>query len=215
MINQNFTSVPTPAGRPFYKKKRYVVPAGVLLAGILMGSCSGAGNQAADSGPVASTTASSDTASAEAAAPVAASAAAASPSTAPVSTKPAVGVPFAVKMLNGDVARITVVSAVRADTVTSGAFATPPKNGTYLLMDVLWETESGTTNSNPLYFSAKDANGRKADMSLFADNQLGPGEVLPGDKSRGNVAFDIAPGTATVMISDPLLQEAARIQIPE
>jgi hypothetical protein len=49
---------------------------------------------------------------------------------------------------------------------------------------------------------------------MFADNQLGSGDVLPGDKSRGFVASDIAPGEATSMISDALMQEAARIQIP-
>lgn len=117
-------------------------------------------------------------------------------------------------MRNGDVARITIVSAVRTDTVTTTAFASPAKNGTYLLLDVLWETEAGETSSNPFYFSAKDASGRKADRYLFADQQLGAADVLPGDKSRGFIAFDIAPGAATVMISDPLLQEVARIQIP-
>ncbi|WP_018762346.1 DUF4352 domain-containing protein [Arthrobacter sp. 135MFCol5.1] len=218
MTNQNFAPVPpaaqTPAVRPFYKKKRFVVPAGVLLVGIFMGSCSGGSKQAADSSPIASATASIEATAPAAAAP-AAPTAAAPPSSAPAApAAPTVGVPFSVKMRNGNVARITVVSAVRTDSVTTGAFATPPKNGTYLLLDVLWETESGKTSSNPLYFSAKDANGRKADMSLFADNQLGSGEVLPGDKARGNIAFDIAPGPATVMISDPLLQEAARIQIP-
>ncbi|HEY8753578.1 MAG TPA: hypothetical protein VIM40_08030 [Arthrobacter sp.] len=129
-------------------------------------------------------------------------------------TGPTVGAPFTVKMRNGDVARITIVSAVRTDAVSTTAFASPPKNGTYLLLDVLWETEAGKTSSNPFYFSAKDASGRKADLSLFTDNQLGAGAVLPGDKSRGFVAFDMAPGAATVMISDPLMQEAARIQIP-
>ncbi|MFB0838750.1 DUF4352 domain-containing protein [Arthrobacter sp. E44] len=217
MTNQNFAPVPPaaqePAVRPFYKKKRFVVPAGVLLVGILMGSCSGGSKQAADSSPVASATATAEAEAPAAAAP-AAPAAAAPPSSAPAApAAPSVGAPFSVKMRNGNVARITVVSAVRTDSVTTGTFATPPKNGTYLLLDVLWETESGKTSSNPLYFSAKDANGRKADMSMFADNQLGSGEVLPGDKARGNVAFDIAPGAATVMISDPLLQEAARIQI--
>jgi hypothetical protein len=39
-----------------------------------------------------------------------------------------------------------------------------PKNGTYLLLDVLWETEAGKTSSNPFNFSAKDASGRKADL---------------------------------------------------
>ncbi|MHC6592515.1 DUF4352 domain-containing protein [Arthrobacter sp. C152] len=218
MTDHNFAPVPpaaqAPAVRPFYKKKRFVLPAGVLLVGILMGSCSGGSKQASDSSSVASAIESVEAAAPAATAP-AAPAATAPPSSAPAApAAPAVGVPFSVKMRNGNVARITVVSAVRTDSVTTGAFATPPKNGTYLLLDVLWETESGKTSSNPLYFSAKDANGRKADMSMFADNQLGSGEVLPGDKARGNVAFDIAPGAATVMISDPLLQEAARIQIP-
>lgn len=180
------------------------MPAGLLMAGLLLSGCAGAGKQATDSGP-SSTTASSE-----------ASHASAPPSSAPAAEPavPTVGVPFSVKLGNDNVARITIVSAVRTDTVTAGAFATAPKNGSYLLLDVLWETESGKTSSNPLYFSAKDGNGRKADMSLFADHQLGSGEVLPGDKARGNVAFDIAPGPATVMISDPLLREAARIQIP-
>lgn len=218
MTNKNFAPVPptaqAPAVRPFYKKKRFIVPAGVLLVGILMGSCSGGSKQAADSSPSASATSSVEATAPSAAAPAAPAAAAPSASAPAAPVAPAVGVPFSVKMRNGNAARITVVSAVHTDSVTTGAFATPPKNGTYLLLDVLWETESGKTNSNPLYFSAKDANGRKADMSMFADNQLGSGEVLPGDKARGNVAFDIAPGAATVMISDPLLQEAARIQIP-
>ncbi|WP_255769465.1 DUF4352 domain-containing protein [Pseudarthrobacter sulfonivorans] len=212
MIHQNFDSfppapiAPAPVKRPFYKKKRFVIPAGVLLLGIVLGSCSAGTKPVADSSPISSAATSS------APAEPAAQAAAAPSSAAPAA--PSVGTPFTVKIRNGDVAKITIVSAVRTDTVTATAFATPPKNGTYLLLDVLWETEAGKTSSNPLYFSAKDANGRKADLNMFADNQLASGDVLPGDKSRGFIAFDIAPGTATVIISDPLLQEAARIQIP-
>lgn len=58
------------------------------------------------------------------------------------------------------------------------------------------------------------ASKRKADQSLFADNQLGSGTVVPGDKSRDFIAFDVAPGAVTVMISGPLMQEAARIKDP-
>lgn len=211
MSHQNFAPVPpaagAPAARPFYKKKRFVIPAGVLLLGIMLGSCSGGGAGTAGGGSVPA-------ASAEAAQPAAAPASAAPAAVPAAPAAPTVGTPFTVEMRNGNVARITIVSAVRTDTVSTTAFATPPKNGTYLLLDVLWETEKGATSSNPLYFSAKDANGRKADLSMFADDQLGSGEVLPGDKSRGFIAFDIAPGAATVMISDPLLQEVARMQIP-
>ncbi len=122
------------------------------------------------------------------------------------------GKPFTMDLGNGDVARITILSAVRKTSVNT-QFSSPAKNGSYLLLDILWETMSGETSSNPFYFSAKDANGRKADQNLFVDDQLGSGKILPGDKSRGFIAFDVAPGPVTVMISDPLMQEAARIQI--
>ncbi|MEV7132118.1 hypothetical protein AB0N24_04435 [Arthrobacter sp. NPDC093128] len=219
-MNQQYPQPPAvePAAspsRPFFKKKRFVIPASVLLLGIALGSCSGGSKQASDvtPAPAASSAIAEPVASAAPeSAPTSAAPAAAPPAAAPAG--PSVGTPFSVKMRNGDVARITIVSAVRTDTVTTTAFAAPPKNGTYLLLDVLWETEAGKTSSNPFYFSAKDANGRKADLSMFADNQLGSGEVLPGDRSRGFIAFDIAAGPATVMISDPLMQEAARVQIP-
>lgn len=199
-------AIAAPQPRPFFKKKRFLIPAGVLVLGIALGSCSGGAKQAGDASPAV---APSSPASAAAAPAIPA---AAVPAASPAA--PAVGVPFSVKMGNGNVAKITIVSAVRTDAVTTTAFATAAKNGSYLLLDVLWETEAGKTSSNPFYFSAKDASGRKADLSLFADNQLGSGDVLPGDKTRGFIAFDIAPGASTVMISTPLMQEAARIQIP-
>jgi hypothetical protein len=199
-----------PQPRPFFKKKRFLIPAGVLVLGIAMGSCSGGTKQASEVSPATAPS----SAAAVASAPAAAAPPAASPAAAPAAAAPAVGVPFSVKMGNGDVAKITIISAARTDAVTTTAFATAAKNGSYLMLDVLWETEAGKTSSNPFYFSAKDANGRKADLNLFADNQLGSGDVLPGDKIRGFIAFDIAPGASTVMISTPLMQEAARIQIP-
>ncbi|MCP9000826.1 hypothetical protein NFC73_13990 [Pseudarthrobacter sp. RMG13] len=76
MSHQNFDSVPSvpvaapPAKRPFYKKKRFVIPAGVLLLGIVMGSCSSGSKSVADTSPIASAAASA--APAEAAAPPAA-----------------------------------------------------------------------------------------------------------------------------------------------
>ncbi len=138
---------------------------------------------------------------------------AAAPATDPAA--PTVGTPFTVKMRNGNTAQITIVSATRTESVGDPSFSVPAKNGGFLLLDILWETEKGKTSSNPFYFSAKDAEGRKADQSLFVENPLGSGDVLPGDKARGSVAFDIAPGTATVMISDPLMQEAARVKIDQ
>ncbi|MCZ2402039.1 hypothetical protein IV498_02280 [Paenarthrobacter sp. Z7-10] len=212
---------PDPANRnrkPFYRKKRILIPTAVVIFGIAVGSCSaGSGKPAAAVHPVATpTSAASPSPSSSDRVPVAAPAAA--KTAAPVKTvapaEPKVGVPFTVPMRNGDVARITIASAVRTQSLGDSVMAVPPKNGEYLLLDVLWETQTGETSSNPFYFSAKDSQGRKADQNLFVHNQLGAGKIVPGDKSRGSIAFDIASGPATVMISDLLLQEAARIQIP-
>lgn len=185
--------------------KRFSAPVTAVLLAVLLGACSSgqAGSVSAPAAPASSAVAEETAPAATPAAPVEASAVDA----------PAVGTPFTADMGNGNIARITVLSAVRTDTVST-TLGTPAKNGSYLLLDVLWETEAGETSSNPFYFSAKDAEGRSADLDMFADGQLGSGQVLPGDKSRGFIAFDVAPGPVTVSITDPLMQEAARIDIP-
>lgn len=190
--------------RPVYKKKRFIIPAAVLVLGIALGSCGAEAGE--DAAPAASSSSSeSDGGAARAAETPAAEAEPAGPT---------VGVPFTADMGNGNKARITIMSAEYTDSVSVESFAPAAQNGGFLLLDVLWETEEGITSANPLYFDAKDADGRKGEMYMFADGQLGSGDVLPGDKSRGFVAFDMAPGEATVTVTDPILQEAARIQIP-
>ncbi|WP_104160202.1 hypothetical protein [Arthrobacter sp. ZGTC212] len=197
--------------KPVYKKKRFVIPAAVLVLGIALGSCGGETTNDGAAPEGAATAASSSSESDGGAAPAAEEPAAEEASAEPAG--PTVGVPFTADMGGGNTARITIVSAEYTDSVSVEAFAPAAQNGGFLLLDVLWETEKGVTSANPLYFGAKDADGRKGDMYLFADGQLGSGEVLPGDKSRGFVAFDMAPGEATVVVTNPILQEAARIQI--
>ena len=141
------------------------------------------------------------------------------PAAAPAAEAPAassekrVGEAFNADMGNGNIARITIVSATYGDTITAGPYSSPAKNGGYLTLDVLWETDKGTTSSNPLYFKAKDADGRAANVELFMDDAIGSGEIPAGDKARGKVAFDIKPGTSTVIITNPILQEVARINV--
>ncbi|MDJ0355466.1 hypothetical protein [Paenarthrobacter sp. PH39-S1] len=184
-----------PPARTAIRCRTLLVPAAALLLGLTLSSCSGA------------------PATPDAAAAAAEGKPAAAAETTPAA--PTVGTPFTVTMRNGNTAKITIVSATRTESVGDPAFSVAGKNGGFLVLDILWETEKGKTSSNPFYVSAKDAEGRKADQSLFVANPLGAGDVLPGDKARGSVAFDIAPGTATVMISDPLMQEAARVQIDQ
>jgi hypothetical protein len=143
----------------------------------------------------------------------------AAPAAAPAAEAPAassdkrVGQAFTADMGNGNIARITIVSATYGDAITAGPYASPAKNGGFLTLDVLWETEKGETSSHPLYFKAKDADGRSANVELFMDDAIGSGEIPAGDKARGKVAFDVKPGTSTVIITNPILQEVARINV--
>ena len=135
------------------------------------------------------------------------SSSAASPSAAPAG--PTLGAPFEVKQNDGT-AKITIVSASYGPAL-GGAFDIAPKNGGYLILDVLWETSTGTSSSNPLYIKAKSADGREGDIALGVASQLGSGDVPPGDTSRGNVGFDIGAGPYTIVVTDQLLQEKARL----
>ena len=150
------------------------------------------------------------TASTPAASGAAAPAAAAE---APKAAEPTVGKPFTADMGNGNVAKITIVSAKFVDSISTQSFAPKAKTGKFLQMDVLWETEKGTTLANFMYFDVKDANGRKADMAIFGEGNLGSGEVAAGDKLRGFVSFDVAPGPVTVTITNPGLQKVATVKV--
>lgn len=180
-----------------FSRRYLALPTVALLAALALSGCSSNGGQASGAAD-----------SAAAAAP-----ASAAPAASKASVAPKVGEPFTADMGNGNIAKITIVSATYTEAIPDATVSVPAKNGGFLVLDVLWETEKGTTSSNPLYFTAKDANGRKGDMYLFVANQLASGEVAVGDKSRGTVAFDIAPGASTVIVTTPLLQEAARIKI--
>jgi len=128
------------------------------------------------------------------------------------SAEPGVGTPFEVKQNDGT-AKITIMSATYGPKLGSGPFDSEADNGGYLVLDVLWETAEGTSHPNPLYFKAKDADGREGDFAIFVDDSLGSGDVPAGDKSRGNVGFDIGAGPYTVIVTDQLLQEKARLTI--
>jgi hypothetical protein len=186
-----------------HKVVALIVTAVFVIGSIAINSSRGA------TAPVSAPTPAATQAAPAAAAPAAEPAA----TQAPGATGKKVGAPFTADMGNGNVATITILSATYSDAVTTGPYASPAKNGGFLILDVLWETSKGETSSNPMYFKAKDADGRSANVELFADDQIGSGEIPVGDKARGKVAFDIKAGTSTVIITTPLLQEAARVQV--
>ncbi|MFB2585681.1 DUF2510 domain-containing protein [Herbiconiux liukaitaii] len=122
-----------------------------------------------------------------------------------------IGVPIEL-VQSGGVAQITILRATYGPT-TGSDFDIPASNGGYLILDVLWETSEGVTSSNPFYFDAKDANGVQGGYAIALQTPLGSGDVPVGDRSTGQVGYDIGPGPYTVTILDELLQEQARLTV--
>lgn len=127
------------------------------------------------------------------------------------SPTPGLGIPLEIKQSDG-VAKVTIVSATYGPSL-GGPFDIEPDNGGYLILDVKWETASGVSSANPLYFSAKTTEGREGDIALGVDEALGSGDVPVGDVSRGNVAYDIGDGPYVIIVKDQLLQEVARLNV--
>lgn len=123
----------------------------------------------------------------------------------------ALGVPFEVKQNKGT-AKITIKSATYGPT-TGSDFESPAKNGGYLILDVLWESAEGIATSNPFYINAKSADGRKGDFAIGVPNDLGTGDIPVGDKSAGNVGFDIGARPYVITVTNQILQEKARLTV--
>lgn len=107
------------------------------------------------------------------------------------------------------VSRVTLVSA-RYSQDPLGSYDTGPKKGGYLIIEVLWESQTGTADVNPLLFNAKDATGvQQRPGYTSGDLDLLPAADVPaGDKLRGFLVFDIAAGPWIVTMG--AFTEAAR-----
>lgn len=79
-----------------------------------------------------------------------------------------------------------------------------PKEGNiFLVADVTIESvDKDPANYNPLYFKVKDADGFEYSYAFTSpDPSLKSGELSPGDKARGNVAFEVPTGATGLVLS--------------
>jgi hypothetical protein len=88
-------------------------------------------------------------------------------------------------------------------TTEADEFGGLPDNGAYLILDVTVEATKGSVSVNPLYWSAKDAEGRtyKSGFTSGKDPALDSGDIPAGQKSRGFVAIDAPQVPLTVQLS--------------
>jgi hypothetical protein len=101
---------------------------------------------------------------------------------------------------------ITVKGISRANTLLD---VMKPKSGNvFLIIDVLIENVSRDEKApyNPLYFKIKDSEGFEYDITFVSpDPSLSSGELIKGDKARGNIAIEIkANATGLILTYKPI-----------
>ena len=101
---------------------------------------------------------------------------------------------------------MTVTSVVTMTEISN--FLRAEEGKVYLVAEVLLETTTrDSAPYNPMYFKVKDGNGFEYNTSIIApDPSLKSGDLVKGDKVRGNVAFEV-PATATgfILSYEPLV----------
>lgn len=102
------------------------------------------------------------------------------------------------------------VESVKYSMEAIAAIGQGPKNGVYAIADVLVQDDAGTYNYNPLYVKYQEPDGTTYDFgsgnAAFAgfDPSLGSGSLSAGQKTRGNVAFDVKTKGGLIQVTDPL-----------
>lgn len=189
--------------KPLYQRAVFWVPVVAILAVIGMAAAwtlpKGTAADAAVSGPPSTSHFASRSPSAvssrTAAAPGAASTRIDGSTTAearPTKTTGTIGDPAPVAWSSDDTGMVTVYSAkwVKPD---ADSFV-QPDNGAYLVVDIGYVSTTGTVSYNPLYWSLRDVDGREYDATVMPVDgyspQLQSGDLAPGAKARGFVAFD-------------------------
>jgi hypothetical protein len=133
-------------------------------------------------------------------------------------TKPLyeVGTPIALAFPGGNTAKVTI-KAARYTTSSLGKHALPssPRRGRFLVLDVVWESGKERTYASFARISALDITGKKSGRVLRADDAFPAGEVMPGERVRGVVAFDVASdGPVDILFHDAYTKEVSRITMP-
>ena len=119
------------------------------------------------------------------------------PTEAPAVTAMTVGTPVSVGNEDGSVDAVVTVVSAKTYKAGKGEFADPPKNGRYVVVDVLVSVKRGTLSYNPFDWSYQHPDGTVYSYgdgnSVFAgyNPQFNSGDLRTGQKTRGLITFDV------------------------
>lgn len=117
---------------------------------------------------------------------------------------------FTVQVDDRSTVKVGVVDSLYTNEIPSMSYM-KPANGGFLVLEVSWETLTGTSFAASTNFAAYDADGKEGEL-LFLEEGLGGlpmGTVAPGEVQQGVIAFDVKNGPTTIVVTDVYGDEAA------
>ncbi|HEU0103212.1 MAG TPA: DUF4352 domain-containing protein [Mycobacteriales bacterium] len=192
------------AQRPLYKKKRVLIPAGIVGLGVIAAIAGGGGSADDTSTTEAGSAASTVASAAPGSAPAASSAAApAAPAYAGALKGDKAGAPGASLMLSG----WTVTASPLAKQPAAYSGASP----TVCTAVTLVNRDDVAQSYNIFSWKIQDSAGGLKNSSFGGDNLLSSGEVAPGGQASGNACFDAPAATGqTLVVWEPDLSSKDR-----
>ena len=188
-------------GYPEHKVKAWIITGVVWVLGMVVGTVVALASIASTAAVVnelqKSTTqsaAAEDTAASEAAS-------APAPGTADANA-------FDITVSEGNTVKVTVIDSLYVTEIPTMSYM-KPNNGGFLLVEVSWETLTGTSSPNPANFEAYDADGKEGEGIYMETGGLQAEDSTAGQVHSGVIAFDIKNGPTTINISDDFGDKAA------
>lgn len=117
---------------------------------------------------------------------------------------------FTVAVDDSTTVKVGVIDSLYTAEIPSMSYM-KPANGGFLVLEVSWETLTGTSMAGSSNFEAYDADGKEGEL-LFLEEDLGSlpmGNVAAGEVQQGVIAFDIKNGPTTIKVKDVYGDEAA------
>ncbi|HEY9355713.1 MAG TPA: TM2 domain-containing protein [Arthrobacter sp.] len=191
-------------GYPENKVKAWIITGVVWVLGMVVGTLVTLASIASTAAVVNELQKSSASQSAAAEDPAASKAA-----PAPSSGAAADADSFVVTVSEGNTVKVTVIDSLYVTEIPTMSYM-KPNNGGFLLVEVSWETLTGTSSANPANFEAYDADGKEGEGIYLEEGGLPTEMDSPaGQVHSGVIAFDIKNGPTTIDISDDYGDKAA------
>jgi hypothetical protein len=120
---------------------------------------------------------------------------------------------FVVTVSEGNTVKVTVTDSLYVSEIPTMSYM-KPNNGGFLLVEVSWETLTGTSSSNPANFEAYDADGKEGERIFLEEGGL-PAEAdsQAGQVHSGVIAFDIKKGPTNIVVTDDVGDKASSITL--